>query len=160
MEVLILLVPRTRKGHNRTWMSLYLCPCGNSVELIDTRVRNGYVKSCGCLQRKASAINAAKLFTTHGLSKTSTYRTWGDMRARCEIVSASSYSYYGGRGISVCERWKTYENFLEDMGEKPTGLSLDRVNNNGNYEPGNCRWATKSEQMKNRRPRSEWKKNT
>lgn len=83
-----------------------------------------------------------------------TYHTWADMKYRCFTKSCKKYPDYGGRGITVCERWLNFKNFLEDMGEKPAGLSIDRINNDGNYEPGNCRWATSKEQVANQRPRT------
>lgn len=82
------------------------------------------------------------------------YSIWSDMKQRCFNQNHAAYKYYGARSISVCERWLTFENFVEDMGERPTGTSLDRINNDGNYEPGNCRWATPKEQMSNRRVES------
>ena len=90
--------------------------------------------------------------TTHGLSKHPLYLTWKGMRNRCNNPRTPRYSDYGGRGIKVCKRWDKFENFLADMGEKPPGMSLDRKNNNGNYTPRNCRWATPAEQRKNSRP--------
>jgi hypothetical protein len=84
---------------------------------------------------------------------TRTYRTWVAMKFRCSNPAASDFRYYGGRGISVCERWIKFENFLEDMGERPAGRTLDRVDNEGNYEPANCRWATWKEQSLNKRRR-------
>ncbi len=80
-----------------------------------------------------------------------TYQSWYNMKRRCQDSNHKYYKYYGGRGIKVCERWRDFVNFLSDMGEKPEGLTLDRINNDGNYEPGNCRWATRKEQNQNQR---------
>lgn len=92
-----------------------------------------------------------KFQPTHGMTKTPTYQSWQAMLKRCTNPNHIFYKYYGGIGIKVCERWRKFENFLADMGERPADRSLDRINNDGNYEPGNCRWATRKEQGRNTR---------
>ena len=92
---------------------------------------------------------------THGHARyhnhSPTYKVWAGMKKRCSTPSMTAYKYYGGRGICVCESWQKFDNFLADMGEKPEGMSLDRIDQDGNYEPLNCRWASKETQMRNRR---------
>lgn len=103
-------------------------------------------------REKQRQIQKAK-WTAHGYVGTPTYHTWSGMRARCTNPKNKEYARYGGRGITVCEQWDHFVNFLADMGEKPPGTSIDRIDNAGNYEPGNCRWATAHEQRMNQRPR-------
>lgn len=127
------------------------CECGRFKTVLGYRLRHGITKSCGCLIRE-SAARSGRLCKTHGRSKTNEYRCWAEMFQRCTNSNRCNWKYYGGRGIKVCKRWRKFENFFTDMGLRPKGKTLDRFpNNNGNYEPGNCRWATHSQQQKNRR---------
>ena len=127
------------------------CMCGASREVPIANLTSSKSKSCGCLNREL----AGKLFKTHGKSKTREYRIWAGMISRCHDVNSSSYSRYGGRGIFVCSRWRnSFENFLSDMGERPSpSHSIDRINNEKGYSPENCRWADPFQQARNKRPR-------
>lgn len=143
----------------RPHKGLFRCYCGNEFVAFEDNVRRGHTRSCGCLQSKLTkARNAANARHGHfaGNKPSPTYKSWQAMIARCTNPNHPAYhNYYHGTGITVCERWlNSFEAFLADMGERPEGRTLDRwPNNAGNYEPGNCRWATASEQSLNRRPR-------
>jgi len=128
---------------------LWLCKCDCGKEVIQPtrKLKRGEVKSCGCYRNEC--VKNRK--TTHGYSNTPTYRSWNSMIMRCVNKNNNQYYRYGSRNISVCDRWiNSFENFLHDMGERPPGASLDRIDNNGNYEPSNCRWATAKQQQRNR----------
>lgn len=131
----------------------YQCSCGNKKVLRRGKVRSGKTKSCGCLQNENRVI-MGKNRKSHGESKPATpeYLAWFSMKRRCINKNHKGWKNYGGRGIYVCDRWKhSYENFLADVGRRPSPHhSLDRINNDGIYEPGNCRWATAIEQNNNR----------
>lgn len=127
-----------------------MCDCGQAVTVRTSSLRSGLTLSCGCLQAERAA-QSGRDSATHGMTDSDTYHVWQSMKQRCENEKHECYDHYGGRGISVCERWQSFENFLVDMGECPDGLTLDRRDNNGNYEPGNCRWATWFQQNSNRR---------
>lgn len=120
------------------------CSCGETPTIAACELRNGDTKSCGCLKKE-------KLYI-HGASGTPEHQTWLSMRGRCTDHTFKNYPHYGGRGIKVCERWlNSFPSFLEDIGLRPSkNHSLNRVDNNGNYEPGNCQWATNTEQQRNK----------
>lgn len=133
------------------------CDCGGKLSVSGASLRKGNTKSCGCL----SLEKTTKRFTKHGKAKSPEHNAWRHMRSRCYNPNGRNYKNWGGRGITVCERWlESFENFYADMGDRPTPKhSLDRINVNGNYEPSNCRWATTKEQRINQRPHEKRGKN-
>lgn len=127
------------------------CDCGTIRNVPLTLLRRGRSKGCGCV-RAAKARLPSPAKGTHKSSHTAEYRSWKGAIARCHNPKATGYSNYGGRGISVCDRWRNdFHSFLADMGSRPNGTSLERTENSGNYEPGNCKWATSTEQRRNTR---------
>lgn len=123
------------------------CICGARVIVEGIQLKKGNPKSCGCKTREMLSVAS----TTHGMTGGPTWKSWEAMHGRCTRAKDISYPNYGGRGIAVCERWRSFENFLADMGERPIGMTIDRVDTNGDYEPGNCRWSTVLHQNRNKR---------
>lgn len=135
------------KGTHGMWYCL--CFCGNVKKILGYALKRGLSNSCGCLNKKANRDRLMK----HGYARTTTYTIWAKMIQRCKNKKNVSYKDYGARGISVCLRWeKSFQNFLNDMGERPSmEYTLERIDNDGNYEPSNCKWGTRTEQMINQR---------
>lgn len=149
------------RGNHVYWICK--CECGSERPVTSDRLRRNISKSCGCWQKE----KAKQLKTTHGKHSTPEYRVWIDIKTRCNNSNHKHYNHYGGRGIRVCERWmNNFENFLTDIGERPSpDHTIERINVNGDYEPYNCKWETWLGQSQNRRPRGQsdcngvrWKK--
>jgi len=130
----------------RAWVCQ--CDCGARVEIRGVNLRTGKTKSCGCFKADRMAEGIGK---RHGMYGTRENKSWSSMIERCTNPNVKSYADYGARGITVCDRWLSFENFFEDMGPRPEGLTLDRKDNSLGYEPGNCKWSTAKEQQNNRR---------
>jgi len=123
------------------------CDCGGQTVTTSLKLRNGHTKSCGCHRREMLSN------LQHGYSrvKSRTYKSWKEMRQRCKNPNSDKWQWYGGRGISICAEWENFETFLGDMGERPEGMTLDRIDSDGNYCKANCRWATPKQQAETNR---------
>lgn len=140
----------TNGGKGSIYFDMCQCDCGTKKVVRRQELYTGRIKSCGCL-RKELIAERGRGTTKHGLSNHPLYGTYHTMISRCYSNKSTAYRYYGGRGITVCQRWReSFANFLADMGERPVGLTLDRINPDGNYEPGNVRWANLKTQQYNR----------
>lgn len=142
----VVVKKKTKIVKRTAW--LCRCDCGKERLIAGGALRGGLSLSCGCLNRMVAAYT----LRTHGMTDHPVYKIWKDLRTRCENPKFKQFADYGGRGISTCERWKTFANFFADMGPSyRKGLSLERKNNDGNYEPDNCCWITRGMQSRNRR---------
>jgi len=140
----------SKNGKTTVYFDMCQCDCGNKKIVRRQEMYNKRIQSCGCLKKELIADRGRKSIK-HGLSKHPLYHTYHTMIARCYNPKISAYRYYGAKGVTVCQRWlESFSNFLEDMGERPVGLTLDRIDTNGNYEPGNVRWANLKTQQYNK----------
>lgn len=137
-----------REGNSLPVKWICKCECGKVTVVDASHLKDGHTKSCGCLMREI----VSKTHSTHGMSKSPEYSVWNSMKDRCYNVNNIEFDSYGGRGVGVCDRWRhSFENFYNDMGDKPKGKSLDRINSNGDYSPDNCKWSSYIEQNNNKR---------
>ena len=144
------VISRADDTHYKHPQWLCICDCGNKKIVKSQTLRDGQSKSCGCLNRDVQRQKCIDRNTSHGLSKTRTYRIWSGMIQRCFNKNNHKYNIYGARNITVCKSWLKFANFYRDMGECPPHHTLDRINTNGIYKPSNCRWATQKTQQNNR----------
>lgn len=129
-------------------VAIWRCDCGVIKQMLINSVSGGNSRSCGCIQKEVAADRKR----THGMHQSREYRSWNKMKQRCINPKNDHFKHYGGRGIIVCDRWRdSFDAFFADMGMRPIGMELDRRDVNGNYDPGNCRWATRTQQMNNTR---------
>lgn len=138
------------KNNSGNYLWKCQCDCGNKTTVSGCNLHNGSTNSCGCLQKELAKRNNIK----HGMHKTSIYNIWDGMRQRCNNPNCKDYKNYGGRGIKVCDKWLKFENFLEDMGNRPKDMTIERLDNNGNYEISNCAWRSRAVQARNKRTRN------
>lgn len=147
------VIKLAEKDHRNLVVWECVCDCGNTTIVLGGTLKNGGTKSCGCYRIALVKSRTRRKIHGHCVKGkfSGTYETWKGIKERCQNRKHVQFRNYGGRGIRLCERWQSFEGFLSDMGERPLAHSIDRIDNDGNYEPGNCRWATDDQQRINKR---------